>query len=321
MTDRQWQLLAKYICNEATESEKEEVVAWIALNNENKLFSEKLIRYWKRDSASLPDFKQFNQHDWQLLSQHIHQPKVRPFYNTSVFRMAASIAFVCSFIGVFLLLRSHLEKPAMVYRSSNAIREIWLPDSSLVVLNKNSMLITDGDYGDENREVTLEGEAFFEVKRNEQLAFEVTSYELTTTVLGTAFNINANSPDNINVSVVHGKVRVSATGSSAVLNKSMAINYLKGSGLGKPLETDLNFLSWKTGIIRFDNQDLQAVVTVLSKHYGKKIMLSEKVLGSTRITIELNQKDVHEALKLIALTLDLEVKPQMDGYLLSIPSK
>ena len=87
---------------------------------------------------------------------------------------------------------------------------ILLPDSTQVWLNAGSTLDYPEHFDETTREVTLTGEAYFDVKHAAEHPFIIHTGQIQTTVLGTAFNINAYTDrSNIQVSVSRGKVKVS----------------------------------------------------------------------------------------------------------------
>ena len=102
---------------------------------------------------------------------------------------------------------------------------ITMNDGSRVYLNSSSTLSYPATFPSDKREVFLEGEAFFEVTRNENRPFVIRSGNLTTKVLGTSFNVNAFDANNISVSVATGKVQVDIDGPS-----SAASNLLEFGG-------------------------------------------------------------------------------------------
>src|SRR5207248_3097180 len=88
-------------------------------------------------------------------------------------------------------------------------RHIVLPDSSTVVLHAGSRLLFPEAFSVNTREVTLVGEAYFDIVHREAQPFIIHTGQLKTTVLGTAFNIRAyDSSQEVMVSVTKGRVRV-----------------------------------------------------------------------------------------------------------------
>ena len=96
-----------------------------------------------------------------------------------------------------------------------------LPDGTFIVLNSESVLRFPVQFAADNRTVYLEGEAYFEVTKNENSPFKVITGERKVTVLGTKFNISSYSDDpNWSTTLVEGKVSVSDNGKLHVLHPS-----------------------------------------------------------------------------------------------------
>jgi transmembrane sensor len=104
---------------------------------------------------------------------------------------------------------------------------VRLPDGSVVTLKEGSTLTYTRRYGKDTREVTLTGEAFFDVAHNPLTPFKVRTGKLVTTVLGTAFNIKVTVGDKVTVTVSRGEVAVSdgrTTYGTLLPNEQIAVN-------------------------------------------------------------------------------------------------
>jgi transmembrane sensor len=319
MTDHEWELLAKYVSGNAVEQERQSVENWITQSEENQALLLTFTRYW-REAHRLPThFTQFKGEDWaRLTAARSHSAVRRPrFYESMPFRVAASFFLLCSIATVIFLLSSRHDSSASTIIAGDVIKEVWLPDSTLVVMNKQSTLTLADNFGKENRRMTMQGEVFFEVKPDASLPFQIVSFDVTTTVLGTSFNVKSIESTQASVSVLHGKVKVEARDREVILTGGEHVVYDSIVGLHQSKSADLNFLSWKTGILRFEDQSLPMVIRELSEYYGESIKIGRNVSGALTITVEINKQTLPEALNMIALTLDLKVVKTSDGYLLS----
>ncbi|MDT3405336.1 FecR family protein [Mucilaginibacter terrae] len=109
--------------------------------------------------------------------------------------------------------------PIEQYTVSNApghVRKVMLPDHSLVWLKGNSSLDYPEQFSDSTRNVTLHGEALFEVSKDRRHPFIISTGNYVTRVLGTSFNISSNNTGAFKLTVLTGKVQVSST-----VNKAM----------------------------------------------------------------------------------------------------
>ncbi len=309
-----WELLAKYLTNEASESERVELLKWSKRDIANSILLERLkfIYHNKQKNLSI-DFSLFQQEDWERLEQktiRIPEEEVRWY---SAWRIAASISLVI--VALVSLLYFNKEKPLLQIVATNSTKELWLPDSSYVLLNKDSKLTVAGNYNKEGRNLKLEGEAFFKVKPNAKSPFSVKSFGVNTTVLGTEFNVKAKADSLITISVLEGKVRVVANHQEQLLTANTATVY-DGHALQFLAVADLNYLAWKTGIIRFKGEALSEVVKFLSTHYGESIRIEKNIDPSLLITVELNKLSIDQSLEIISSTLDLHYIKEKQGYVI-----
>lgn len=165
---------------------------------------------------------------------------------------------------------------------------VVLADGTQVRLNSESKLSFPDQFDADRRVVRLEGEAFFDVVRDVRRPFIIVSGELTTTVLGTSFNIEAFREEDIKVTVATGKVRVQSSVtnkdgklSEVILTPNQQLHYSLTDSEMEVKEVDLSkYLAWKEGIIRFEKTSLNEAVKVLERWYGVEISLSNDQLGS-----------------------------------------
>ena len=126
------------------------------------------------------------------------------------FCAAAAIASV----GVFIGHKASGVRPDMrqceVIAGSLQKSEVSLPDGSKVWLNSDSRIAYSMTFGTADRTITLHGEAYFDVAKNEQIPFIVNSSGLSVKALGTKFNIRSFEDEDVTVTLMEGKVLASA---------------------------------------------------------------------------------------------------------------
>jgi len=157
-----------------------------------------------------------------------------------------------------------------------------LPDGSTVVLNSDSRLTYGSDFI-HNRIIILEGEGFFEVKKDENHPFTVVTGNIYTTALGTSFNVRAYGEANdIQVSLASGKVRVlNAEDKNHIeIIPGEAVNYSNQRQTLNKKQIDIStILHWKEGILHFDKVPFHQVLLELERWYGVDI----SVLGTKKV--------------------------------------
>jgi transmembrane sensor len=185
---------------------------------------------------------------------------------------------------------------------------ITMNDGSKVYLNSSSTLSYPATFPSDKREVFLEGEAFFEVTRNENRPFLIHSGNITTKVLGTSFNVNAFDANNISVSVATGKVQVdidsasrttSNPSNSVVLLPEQQAIYHKQNGLTTASIDIERFIAWKNNTLRFEDASLQEVAVVLERWYNVTIEFGDPGIKKCRINGQYKDQTLNSVLESI----------------------
>ena len=182
-----------------------------------------------------------------------------------------------------------------------------MPDGSIIYLNKGAKLELQKDFGQNNRSVRLRGEAYFNVKRNTSLPFEiVTDQGFKVRVLGTRFNIRSYSSAP-SVALVSGKVALAhEDGTRALLSPGeVAFSMQHGFEIKKmPLD---NFISWKPNGVFIDDMALEDLFTLLAKRFDIDIQTDSKSLRSSRISFTLYEEDdIQDIMELIRVVKHLK---------------
>lgn len=215
-------------------------------------------------------------------------------------RMAAVIALTLLSMGALWLWNT--SRGYVVEQTAFGVtRQVFLPDSSRIVLNGNSSVryAKDWDSGSP-REVWLEGEGFFSVthKRNNQKFIVHTSEELDVEVLGTTFSV-ANRSAGVRVVLNTGKVRLDLRKQGGERYVTMRPGDLVqvANKTGKMEKKRVNpsmYSAWTTNTLMFENITLREVASLLEETYGLHVIVADsslydlKVSGSTPIDKELN---------------------------------
>ncbi|MBT33800.1 MAG: hypothetical protein CMO01_29395 [Thalassobius sp.] len=188
-----------------------------------------------------------------------------------------------------------------------------LPDGSLVRLNAESSLKIPDNFGKENREVFLSGEAFFEVNRDTLRPFIIHSGDLLTTVLGTSFNITSYPDDQLQqIAVVSGRVSVMNLDTSsnnyskepALLLPKQLLIYDKESKVNQiKHDIDLeNVVAWTEGVLIYQNENLKKILKDLERWYGVEISVSPAVDQTGKYSGTFDNKNLENVLMGLSFT-------------------
>lgn len=256
-TDEQ---LARWLENPSPE-EVQELHDWLDQSPEHHQQWAHYTAIWRASSISHPDKDKM----WSGIQNEIG--------NRMPFKYAAA-AVVLFTLSVSLWFSM---SPAQeIYLAQNGALEIWLADSTRVVLKEGAELTVSESYSQE-RTVFLSGDAFFDVKRNEQKPFTVNSESHFVNVLGTSFLVSLSTPNQATASVFTGKVEFGrASGRSRVLTKDMSLTIADDRFIERELRS--NDLAWWTGSLRYDNAPLAQFVTDMRYNFGKEVAVNSPSL-------------------------------------------
>ncbi|NND88112.1 MAG: DUF4974 domain-containing protein [Flavobacteriaceae bacterium] len=222
--------------------------------------------------------------------------KVRPLtsrWRSYAFRIAAVLLVLLAGYIYFQSLSTTIDTKVA------EIHSFELPDRSLVYLNANSNLRYNKSSWDDQREVELQGEAFFKVEKGE--TFEVVTDQGTVTVLGTQFNVFARE-DIFRVSCFEGLVAVRINGDTLKLAAGERLKFENGR-----LESTTNSSlqpAWMYKESNFDNASLSTVLQELENQYPIEISWP-KELNHIRFSGSFTHTDLEIALKSICAPLNL----------------
>lgn len=192
---------------------------------------------------------------------------------------------------------------------------IKLPDGSIVKLNAESHITYPQTFTGDERTISLQGEAFFNVVENPEKPFVINSNGLKTRVLGTSFNVRSYDDEaEIKVAVVTGKVEISAPdgNSSVLLPTEMGIFEREQASITKKHYDFREEIAWKDGVLFFDKDNLKTVVKKLEMWYGVHFEVKNGFRFKGLYSGEFrNNESLEEVLEGISFTSDFDYK--LDG--------
>jgi ferric-dicitrate binding protein FerR (iron transport regulator) len=230
-------------------------------------------------------------------------------------RVAAAAAILLAVgIGYYRIARQAPLQQMMI--AAKERKTITLPDGSLVSLEPGSTLQYPQQFDQQKREVSLNGEAFFEVAHNEKQPFVIHSPLINTTVLATSFNVEARSAKEARVVVVTGRVQVLAKGEPDSNEQAMIVTANKSAVYNKDTDhlemkdatDDARFYAQKrSGKFIYKGVPLEKVVNDLERYYNITIE-TEKKIRSCAFNGDFDAgDDLDKALTLIAISLNANI--------------
>lgn len=222
-----WVLLSKKLSGEASDSEMTELQELICEHPEWQLAIQNLEDLWKHKQPNdhMQEEDAYMLHLHRMNELHIpfgsiqdETPVVEIRRNRKKWYSVAAVAFLAAVSGLWLFKTSseQSDKKEQLAKHSNEVStqpgsksKIQLPDGSAVWLNSGSKLTYTKEFGKEIREVTLTGEAFFDVTKMNEKPFIIHTTSIDIKVLGTAFNVKAYPEDkHTETSLIRGSIEV-----------------------------------------------------------------------------------------------------------------
>ncbi|WP_091148798.1 FecR family protein [Mucilaginibacter pineti] len=204
-------------------------------------------------------------------------------------------------IGQPLAVKTNTVKPPQ----QSGRKWIKLPDGTSVQLNNNSHLdYPDSFAGKTTREVTLSGEAYFDVKHDAAHPFIIHTGKITTTVLGTAFDISAYKANaKVTVTVSRGRVLVQeADRTLAILTRNQQLRWTPDLSVPSKQEIDASTVTtWKDNDLIMDDITLAEAAGMVAKRYGVNILFKNDKVKACRFTAAfLNRNGIGQVLSVLS---------------------
>ena len=265
MEDR---ILLKFLQNKASDEEVRQVVEWVKESPEHQRYLNSLdfidsaLLFWKP----------------QLETKAFDAPRPSiPNWRTTI-RWASAVAaiLVVGLFCGFLFTEYRLSRiPDVTYVSSNSQSSLCLMDGTQVWLTPGSKLTYPTRFRGRERNVTLSGEAIFEVTPDEKHPFVVHTFACSAKVLGTKFDIVADEARNqFSAALLSGRLQIihSESNRSVVLAPNEVVRLCNGRLIKQPLE-DTDDYRWKDGIINLRGLSFEEIIRRLEANFHVKFII------------------------------------------------
>ena len=212
------------------------------------------------------------------------------------------------------------EKTFVVSADRGQRANITLPDGTLVWLNSHTQLRYGTRYGEQDRVVELDGEAYFEVAKDARRRFVVRAGEMEVEALGTSFNVKAYSEDkDLVATLLEGKVRTSIDGQSAILCPDQQAAYDKAKGkLQVSYTEDAAYACmWREDELAFSGETLEEIASLFKRMYNVEVEFETENIKSCRFSGVIKNNSLENVIELISLTAPIAYRAKGDTIILS----
>jgi ferric-dicitrate binding protein FerR (iron transport regulator) len=273
-----WNLAGRILSGEASDSENISFNKWLCEKDNQQEWKSILMEMEQVDYA-LTKEKINVDSAWELVNTRTINK------NATLKKYLAYSAIAASIIIAFALFLNPFNNNVstqQIVQTINTIEHVDLTDGSIIDINRHSTLSYPEQFNSKVRNVTLTGEAFFEVSKEKKRPFIIHTDNMNIRVLGTSFNIKAYPKSTINeVTVENGMVEVSSVNgmSKPIVLKAgdKAIFHTENNSLIKVTNNNSNFLSWKTKELIFKNEKLSNALSLIEEVYNVNILVPETI--------------------------------------------
>jgi transmembrane sensor len=321
-------IIRKYLNNSCSKEEFETVYEILSSSEKFDDYDEVWKKLWetslnKANAISPPDL----QHEaGRLISN--HKPKTAKIISLPVKRylqVAAVLIFVA--LGWLLVTLIPTSQSSLTVHKANhgEIKEVNLADGSTVNIGAASELIISKNFNKRARNVSLTGQAFFSVEKDEKRKFIVNTENLKVTVMGTSFTIRSfDSEETSVVTVLTGKVKIDILGTdqkkAQYLTPNNQLEYNKTTGEITITEVDARkYNEWIDKNLYYDKTPLYRVITDLENMYKVELKLASTAINDARISGEYSNAGLDQILETICFVHNLQYRWVSDNTIIIGP--
>lgn len=322
-----YNIIKKYLESRDTNSERSRIISWFNNFQAEKDLREKSRIFWDRIPKDvIPD----NYDDSRVLgniyreikiTENQRKPKTKPLIR--VVNFLGKVAAIL-FIPLVILYVSNIHYGdtqsgeiayTEIYSPLGARTMFYLPDGSHGWLNGGSYLKFPERFQGKTREVSLKGEAFFDVVTNPKKSFIVSGKYLGILVRGTSFNVRA-WEDNAETEIVmvegNAEVYFNAKDESkkiSILSPGQLLHCAEGNSESYIKDVDVEkYISWTKGRLVFRDDPFSEVVKRLNRWYNVNIIIKDEILKSYEYVATFEDETLDEILKMLTLSAPIRYR-------------
>jgi len=304
-----WDIITDILNESASESQIREFNIWISAKKANSESFEQIKSIWIKTGNISHLHSEETNRAWELVKSETILKERKTISIKHKILLPLSIA-ASLLIALFAWKNVFNLKEIYISTTNNTSLAYNLPDKSQIDLSYNSKITFNKKYGKKNREIWLNGEAFFDVKKDSKKPFIIHTTHGSFQVLGTSFNISSYDKDELlSLYVKTGIVEFfpKARKGSLKIGKGYQIHFNKTdlTVVKEQLKTE-NYIAWKTGSLSFLNTNLADVAKILETTFNTKIFFDDKELGKLSFTANFKNQSLEKIIKVISITFDLE---------------
>lgn len=317
---------------ECTSKELAEFKTWLSDGDKQHEVENWLLQHWgaasEIDSTTLIETVVQQIQDYQKVHSNYSRFSITRILK--IYQKVAAILLVPVIgLGILYWVNQH-GQPLVQYTETIAPRgqksQIVLADGTRVWLNSDTKIKYPTNFNEHQRDVYLDGEAFFEVSKSVDKSFIVHTSGVNVNVLGTKFNVKAYSDeDQIETSLFEGKINLEVKNplsehtAEKLMTPGQSFSYTKTDGkliMNRFPREEIN--GWKKNQLIFKDDTFSNLVKKLERWYDVKVVYDEKLFNDRRLTVELYEGErLDRLMEVIRLALSVNYKYEKGEIILT----
>jgi transmembrane sensor len=341
-----WELLDKYFRKQITDSEQQVLEEWIAESEEHVLLFNEIEADIKAGLPFPGHFKEDTIQEWSDLKEDFDFPRYFNMPFKKLYRVAAAIMIpllLAGVLGGYLISKSFNKNDnyaalTTIYSPGGQKTKVTLPDKSVVWLNAKTTLKYATVFNQKQRIVFIDGEAFFDVTRDQTRPFIVRTSTINIKVYGTTFNVKAYKDDDVaEATLVKGKITIlginalGKEGEEIIIHPNETFRYVKDGALlsksesretktkdkavSKRVEPIVQIaqkvdvepiVAWKDGKLYFKNENFSSLAYKLEQWYDVKIHFEDEEVQEIKYTGIFEKENINQVLRYLQILTPFE---------------
>lgn len=316
--------ILKYFLGELDDSERLQLLKLINRDEAlKKEFVEMQNLFALTQLSAHPGDDETAKESYRIFTRHL-QAKQRKLFLIKIGKIAAvALVLIVSTVFATLFLAENSTRNTafnMLYVPAGQRAQITLQDGTTVWLNAKSTLKYPSRFAGKERQVTLTGEAYFDVAKNRRKPFIVSTHNIQLKVLGTQFNVrDYPNADRSKISLLEGSVEVDRGNKGTLVLRPGDEATIEGGNISVSEIVNPNYFLWKDGIYCFENERLIDIIEKLQLYYDVTIKVEDPEIFNVRYTGKFRQSDgIDEILRIIRKIHRFDIKKDPDNHIITL---
>lgn len=316
------ELLDRYLAGEATPEERAVVDAWLAADPRRESVLAHLVRRLDEPAMRVDVDAAWSRFAAEQRIESPTRPHTRTFISPRVWQVAAAILLLAGAYLLSPMLHRHSQNPPMreAVAANGQRTTVTLDDGTRISLNGGSRIryaaVHTGD-----RDVYLDGEAYFDVRHDPSRRFRVHAGSAVIQDIGTQFTVGAYASSEVDVAVSEGSVSLARESASATAVQLRAgdVGVLTDSGspsVSHPASLDV-YTGWTNGTLVLDGYSLARAAAAIERWYDVKIVIGDSSSAKRPVFARFHGQTADQAIRALALAVDMTVSHDRRTYTLA----